>query len=637
MKGTVGQTLQKAIAAHKSGKIQEANQLYNTILREQPRHPDANYNMGLLLIGIGKAQEALPFFKVALEAGANNTNAQFWPSYIDALINLGKSNEAKVMINKAKEKGAKGDYFDKIKHELDKSENTPNASYLSDGNSAQNPSNINKMNSLQDPPQDQLQSLINLFSNGQLQQALNHASQLLQQFPQSAVLYNISAVVNAGLGLTDAAIEKYKRAIEIKPDYAAAFNNMGTTLKDQGKPDSAIKAFNKALAIKPNYADALYNLGNTLQEQGKPEEAIIAYNKSLIIKPQDIETYNRIGTSLKDQGNLDGAIEAFRKALSIAPNHAKAHYNMGNALQEQGKPEEAIESYIKALTLKPDYAKAYNNMGNAFQAQGKFEEAIKCFDKLNDSIPIAKSLECMYFLKDYNGFNQRLESIATGHPANIRVAALSAFAANQIPQEDSYPFCQNPMELINFSHVKNHLTDCNEFLGEVLDEMNQINAVWEPRDKTTKSGFQTSNDLFSSPSPNMKILENILKKELMLFKSKFEDDKSILIQNWPDKINITAWYVRMCQNGYQGSHIHESGWVSGVLYLKTVESPHQNEGAIKFGLQGYDYPANREDFPERIYQPRNGDLVLFPSSLFHETIPVIKNVERCVIAFDLAP
>ena len=38
----------------------------------------------------------------------------------------------------------------------------------------------------------------------------------------------------------------------------------------------------------------------------------------------------------------------------------------------------------------------------------------------------------------------------------------------------------------------------------------------------------------------------------------------------------------------------------------------------------------------KIYQPENGDLVLFPSSLFHETIPVTQEVERCVIAFDLA-
>jgi hypothetical protein len=100
-------------------------------------------------------------------------------------------------------------------------------------------------------------------------------------------------------------------------------------------------------------------------------------------------------------------------------------------------------------------------------------------------------------------------------------------------------------------------------------------------------------------------------------------------------MKINAWYVRMLQNGHQDSHIHPGGWVSGVFYLKTVETPVKNEGAIEFGLQGYNYPVINDDYPRHLYQPLNGDLALFPSSLFHKTIPVIKDVERCVIAFDL--
>ena len=85
-------------------------------------------------------------------------------------------------------------------------------------------------------------------------------------------------------------------------------------------------------------------------------------------------------------------------------------------------------------------------------------------------------------------------------------------------------------------------------------------------------------------------------------------------------MNINAWYVRMLKNGHQESHIHPGGWVSGVFYLKTVEAPIQNEGAIEFGLHGFDYPVISENYPKQLYQPRDGDLILFPSSLFHKTI-----------------
>ena len=258
-----------------------------------------------------------------------------------------------------------------------------------------------------------------------------------------------------------------------------------------------------------------------------------------------------------------------------------------------------------------------------------------CFDLVNNSTSVARALECTYFLKKHDDFNKRLKAIAKKDPTNLRVAAMSAFAAHQLQQKDPYPFCVNPIELVKFSHVKNHVSDTNAFIDNILNEMNEENAVWEPRNRTTKGGFQTSNTLFSKPSGNMKILEHIIKKELNLFQSEFKGSESILIQNWPDEIKIAAWYVRMLQSGHQDSHIHPKGWVSGVFYLKTVELPTQNEGAIKFGLQGYGYPIKDDDYPQHLYQPSNGDLVLFPSSLFHKTIPVIQDVERCVIAFDL--
>ena len=86
MELTLDQALQKGVEAHKAGKAQEADQYYTAILKAQPKHPDANHNMGVLAVGVGKVQEALPFFKKAL--GSNTSNAQFWLSYIDALIKL---------------------------------------------------------------------------------------------------------------------------------------------------------------------------------------------------------------------------------------------------------------------------------------------------------------------------------------------------------------------------------------------------------------------------------------------------------------------------------------------------------------------------------------------------------------------
>jgi predicted Zn-dependent protease len=113
---TIDQALQQGVEAHKAGQVQEADRLYTAILKAQPKHPDANHNMGVLAVGVGKVEQALPFFKTALEA--NPATAQFWLSYIDALIKLDKLADAKAVLDQAKSKGAKGDGFDKLEQRL---------------------------------------------------------------------------------------------------------------------------------------------------------------------------------------------------------------------------------------------------------------------------------------------------------------------------------------------------------------------------------------------------------------------------------------------------------------------------------------------------------------------------------------
>ena len=116
MELTLDQALQKGIEAHRAGNAQEADRYYTAILKANPKHPDANHNMGALAVGIGKVQEALPFFKAALESNPNIV--QYWLSYIDALIKLERIDEAKVVFDQAKSKGVTDERFVQIAQRL---------------------------------------------------------------------------------------------------------------------------------------------------------------------------------------------------------------------------------------------------------------------------------------------------------------------------------------------------------------------------------------------------------------------------------------------------------------------------------------------------------------------------------------
>ena len=313
MELTLDEALQKAIKAHKAGQVQEADRLYTAIIQAQPKHPDANHNRGVLAVGVGKVQEALPYFKTALEA--NSSIGQYWLSYIDALMKIGRLADAQTVFDQAKDKGAKGEAFDQLEQQL-----------------SEQGLWVNETNK-QDPPSRLLQPIINLYTQGQMQQALSEASKMLEQFPNSVLLCNIAGSSNVGLMQFNAAIDIYKQALMIQPDHAGTYNNMGVAFNGRGDPEAAIHSYTQALKINPNLCEA----------------------------------YNNMGLALHSKGDLEPSVTSYKRALKIKPDYAEAYYNMGNVLTMKSDLEAAIDSYKKALNIKSDYPEAYANMANVLK------------------------------------------------------------------------------------------------------------------------------------------------------------------------------------------------------------------------------------------------------------------------------
>ena len=308
MELTLDEALQKGVEAHKAGKAQEADRYYTAILKTNPKHPDANHNMGVLAVGIGKTQEALPFFKTALEA--NSSVAQYWLSYIDAVIKLDQTDDAKSLLDQAKSNGMEGENFDKLKERL-------NTSWK------QKPEKPKEL------PEERQHPLMNLYNQGKFQQVLDETQTLTKRYPTSLVLWNLMGASATQTGQLDQAVLAFQNAINIKPDYADAYNNMGITLKEQGKLEEAIEAYNKAISINPDYADAYYNMGNVLQEQGKPEKAVEAYNKAISIKPDYFDSLKldqalKLANKKAKEGSLDEAKRIYQDILSKFPKNKRA-------------------------------------------------------------------------------------------------------------------------------------------------------------------------------------------------------------------------------------------------------------------------------------------------------------------------
>ena len=307
----------------------------------------------------------------------------------------------------------------------------------------------------QELPLEKIDSVIELYSNGQIQEALETIEALSKDFPNNPLLLNISGVCYAGLSLMDDAVKSYEKAVAIKPDYADAHFNLGNILRDLGELDGAIKSFVKTIEIMPEYDEAQYNLGVTLQELGQLDEAIEQYEKALSINPENTDLILNLGFIYQSLGQIDEAIEQYDNALTIDPDNVKVLNNLGNAHNDLGQLDVAIKCYEKALAIKPDYADVYYNLGFIYQDLGQVDLAIKQYEHavaINDH---AEAYHNLSYLKKYT----------LNDPQISRMASL--LSSDNLSQSERIQLC------LALARVNEGLGKQDEFF-KYLDEGNSL-------------------------------------------------------------------------------------------------------------------------------------------------------------------
>jgi len=354
MELTIEQALQQGVAAHKEGKLQDAERLYRVILQSQPLHPDANHNLGVLAVSVNKADEALPLFKTALEA--NPKIEQFWLSYIDALMKEKQNEVARQFIEQAKQQGVAREKLNVFETQLA---------------SKNKPENVKSAG----PSQVQLNTLLEHYQNGRLGAAEKLAVSITQEFPQHQFSWKVLGAVLGQAGRKSEAVDANQTAVTLSPQDAEAHNNLGNTLQELGRLDEAEASYTQAIALNPDYAGAHSNLGNTLKELGRLDEAEASYTQAIALNPDKAEAHSNLGSTLKALGRLDEAEASYMQAIELKPDYAGAHYNLGNTLKALGRLDESEVSYAQAIALKPDFFEAHNNLGNTLQELGRLEEA----------------------------------------------------------------------------------------------------------------------------------------------------------------------------------------------------------------------------------------------------------------------
>jgi hypothetical protein len=181
--------------------------------------------------------------------------------------------------------------------------------------------------------------------------------------------------------------------------------------------------------------------------------------------------------------------------------------------------------------------------------------------------------------------------------------------------------------------------DMAAFLGDVAGEiLRNPSLAPDPRGKATRAGLQTR-ALRRADAPAVEALIAQIKRAVQDFAAGLAGQGDDFAQACPEVAALSGWAVVCGAEGYQASHYHPKGWLSGVAYIAGVRAPDEARyrGALRVGQLGSDYAGGAPPWGVVEVEPVPGRVVLFPSYTPHATAPSGLDGQRISVAFDVAP
>jgi tetratricopeptide (TPR) repeat protein len=260
------------------------------------------------------------------------------------------------------------------------------------------------------------------LQSGQSLEAQLCCQRLLASDPDHAGALHLMGLIAFRAGQYDHALQWTARAIaqEPKPEYLAS---LGATLSKQDRREEALKAFDKAVQLNPDDAALWKQMGDALLELQRYDHALLSFQHVLKLDPRHQDAAYKSGVLLNNVGRFEEAVACLNVCDEALPNHAPTLQARARALLGLKKAEPSLADGLRADTLRPGDADTLNNIGSCLQSLGRAEEALVWFDRALEHLP--DSIEVLNNKASVLGQLQRFDEalaffdqIRACHPAN---------------------------------------------------------------------------------------------------------------------------------------------------------------------------------------------------------------------------
>ncbi len=489
-----------ALSLHSSGKIKEASEIYNFLIKNKFYDPRIFNNLGSIYSQIKQFDKAIILFNESIRKFPNSFEA--YSNLANVLIYKGRIDTAKNILNKAIEL---------------------NPNYL--------------------------KSYSSLAGIHVAERDFKKAELLLRKSIELNPK-DINTLVNLGCVLKDLGdhneAEKFLRnALEINPTSEIALANLGVVLNELEKIDEGERCLRKVIDNNPTSSMALNNLGNILSKKKIYNEAELCYRKAIEIKSDFSLAYNNLASLLSRQGKLIEAEEFTEKAIQYNPKFELAYVNLGSIKIDLDKSSEAEELFLTAIKINKNYDYAYRNLFRLYEKTNDINKLKNKIQNLNDNKNIVNEILMfkarIYFReKDFIRSKKLIDQVSdewiknTDHSTNLLFWSFKAFIEEKVKNYDEAFKCfeksqlnlkyedYNPRFFLNYIHAYRKNLDNKAFLTKnknaKISENAPVFLIGFPRSGTTLL------DTILRSHPEIDVLEEkpIINSVEQIIKSKFK-------------------------------------------------------------------------------------------------------------------
>lgn len=234
------------------------------------------------------------------------------------------------------------------------------------------------------PAQDHLQLGIDFYLTDSLDSAIQEFREAKQLWPEYANAHWNLGVGLAKLGDLEGAVSAWAQAERLDPSAipvhvnlsALAAYNYGVALLQRGNLSQAITEWEQALRIQPDLAEAYYALGQIYSIKGKTILSQQYLEHAVHWAADWPEALNQLGVAFYHNGDDANARHYLDQAIRLKPEDARAYTNLGLVQWAEGHPTEAEQAFTTAISLDPTLPQAHFNLGVLYAQKQDWPRAV---------------------------------------------------------------------------------------------------------------------------------------------------------------------------------------------------------------------------------------------------------------------